>query len=572
MCGIFGGIGVTNEQARACLEAIRRGNDGITVRRYGDVVMGSRRHLVKASNKAGVGAGESDQPYDSDDRKIHLVFNGELYNFAELRGELKAKGIRFDTEGDTEVWLRLYESLGERFVDDPAKIDSLFSLGILDERAGKLLITRDWPGRIPLFYYYDPARRIFLFSSELKGFAPLPFVPLADPVELKPGHIAALDLATFELTLTQRFKPTPRKTAQPLLDVGRELHRLLKRSAANRTMGDVPICTMLSGGIDSVMTSFYVLSSIDWKNISYQPTSYVFAIENFVSEDVRRAAIAAEGFKPMGLVHKEIRVPGRQVVEDLPDIIRTFEMRKIKALSVYPLPIYYYLGPVMHADGFKVTIGGHGVDELLGAYDAWKELSASHKVQISTKSRLTFINNIYENMMRRASIIFMNRGPIEARFPFLETRVAEYMLGIDTRWLSISGETAEFLARQIEDRAGPRASWAPTVAATYDYIRGYLDAGAAPPKDADPTLVYEMEKLFWKLPLMVAGMHACAESFLPLHVLFSPKLRGQHGSGITSLEPMVVERYRALGANDGDIFKAIVRQAFNLPEELQAAQ
>lgn len=567
MCGIFGGIGVTPDQARACLERIRRGNDGMTVRRYGDVVLAARRHLVKISDKADVGAGESDQPYDSADGKIHLVFNGELYNFADLRSEMEEQGAKFSTVGDTEVFLKLYEMQGPDFVKNPMKVDSLFSIGIYDEKTQQILITRDWPGRIPLFYYYNPAKRVFLFSSELKGFAPLDFVPLADPIELRPGHLLVLDLKTFQLTEQECYRAAPRKTKLPLLDVGCELHRLLKRSAANRTMGDVPICTMLSGGIDSIMTSYYVLSSIDFNRVSYRPTSYVFAIDNYESEDVRRAKISTEGFKEIGLTLKEVRVSGEQLVEDLPDIIRTFEMRKIKALSVYPLPIYYYLGPVMHGDGFKVTIGGHGVDELLGAYDAWKELSASHKVQVTHKSRLAFINAIYENMMRRASIIFMNRGPIEARFPFLETQVCEYMLGIDPRWLSLSAETGEFLLRQIEQRAGPRSVWTKQISDVYAYVTRYLDNNAQHPADVDPALAAEMEKLFWKLPLMVAGMHAAADSFLPFNVLFNPKLRGQHGAGITSLEPKILARYRHLGGTDGEIFKSIVRDAFDLTAE-----
>ena len=105
----------------------------------------------------------------------------------------------------------------------------------------------------------------------------------------------------------------------------------------------------------------------------------------------------------------------------MPSIVETFEMRKLKALSFYPLPIYWYLAPEMHKDGFKVTIGGHGVDELLGAYTAWKELKTSHEAQIKLRSRKAFINNIYNNMLKRASIIFMNKGPIEARFPFFKS-------------------------------------------------------------------------------------------------------------------------------------------------------
>src|SRR6185503_7958959 len=99
MCGIFGGIGASEAQVRTCLEAIRRGNDGITVRRYGDVVLGARRHLVKESAKSEVKAGESDQPYSSRDGRVHLVFNGELFNFEEIRAGLAVKGAKFDTVG-----------------------------------------------------------------------------------------------------------------------------------------------------------------------------------------------------------------------------------------------------------------------------------------------------------------------------------------------------------------------------------------------------------------------------------------------------------------------------------------
>ncbi len=561
MCGIFGGVGATTDEVHRCLQNIRRGNDGITVRQYGDVVLGSRRHLVKESHKAGVDLGQSDQPYVSANGKTRLVFNGELFNFAELRTDLEAEGFEFQTDGDTEVFLKLYEQQGKDFVKY-RKMDAMFAFGIYDEERQEIIVSRDWPGRLPLFYYYDREKRIFLFSSELKGFRPLGWLPLGNPVELTPGHLLILDLATFDLRIETYYQPVPRKTDLPLWEVGGEFHRVLKESARNRTMGDVPICTMLSGGIDSIMTSYYVLSSIDFSKVSYRPTSYVFAIDDYVSEDVRRARIAAEGFREIGLELREVRVPREQVIEDLPDIVEMFEMRKIKALSVYPLPIYYYLGPRMHQDGFKVTIGGHGVDELLGAYDAWKELRAAHHVQIQPRSRLLFMSSIFENMLRRASIIFMNRGPIEARFPFLEPKVCEYALGIDTRWLSLDPSNAEAMLKLIEGKAGARSAWAKETVDVYEYLVRYLDNGGKHPEGTDEYTINQMEKLFWKLPLVVAGMHAVEESYLPFHCLLFPKLRGQHGSGLTSLEPLIVERYGHLGKTDQDIFKAFIQSSY----------
>lgn len=561
MCGIFGGVGATEDEAYRCLQNIRRGNDGITVRQYGEVVLGSRRHLVKESHKASVKQGESDQPYVSANGKARLVFNGELFNFAEIREDLLKTGAQFQSDGDTEVLLRLYEHLGKDFVKH-RKMDAMFAFGIHDEGSNELIVARDWPGRLPLFYYYNKENRIFLFSSELKGFRPLGWLPLGDPIELTPGHRMVLDLKSFELTIEAYYQPVPRKADLPLWEVGGELHRLLKASAKNRTMGDVPICTMLSGGIDSLMTTYYVLSSIDFNKVGYRPTSYVFAIDDYESEDVRRARIAAEGFKEIGLTLHEVRATRDQVVEDLPDIVDMFEMRKIKALSVYPLPIYYYLAPRMRDDGFKVTIGGHGVDELLGAYDAWKELKAPHHVQTQPRSRLLFMSMIYENMLRRASIIFMNRGPIEARFPFLQPAVCEFALGIDTKWLGMDASNAELMLKLMDTKAGPQDKWKTETKEVHDYLVRYLDSGGNHPEGTPEHTVTEIEKLFWKFPLIVAGMHACDESYLPFHCLMFPKLRGQHGSGLTSLEPLVVKRYANLGATDQEVFKQFVHQSF----------
>ncbi len=565
MCGIFGGVGVDEDETRIALEHINRGDDGITVRAYGDVLLGSRRHLVKTSNKEGVPAGESDQPYDSDVLPVSLVFNGEFFNFAEHK-EGHFRNARFRTEGDTEAFLKLYEAEGIDFLKR-RDIDAMYALGILDREKNKLYVTRDWPGRVPLFYYYDRDSRTFLFSSQLSGLRTLDRVDLNEAQELVPGHLLTLDLETFELEKTCYYKVQAVKKDQEILDIGRDLHERLQQSARNRTMGDVPICTMLSGGIDSLMTTYYVLSGIDFDKASYEPTSYVFAVDGFDSPDVHRARIAAEGFREIGLVHKEITATAEQLVEDIPDILRLFEMRNIKALSVYPLPIYYYLAPAMRADGFKVTIGGHGVDELLGAYDNWKELNTPHKVQSGYAARHLFINNIWENMMRRASIIFMERGPIEARFPFLRPAVCEYLLGVDPKWLKITPHNVELMLELISKRAGPQETWGEQLPWVHDYLVKYLDADGRQPEGFDERQHTDVEKLFWKFPLMVAGMHAADESFLPFHLLFNAKLRGQHGAGISSLEPQILQRYADLGSTDIEIYRSMVTKAFRLRDD-----
>ena len=555
MCGIFGGFGITKDQVSRSIDLINRGNDGTTVSLLSkEVIFASRRHLVKKSGNDDKKF--SDQPYFSQDKNIALVFNGEFYNFQDYKKKLIKQNTSFKSTGDTEVFLKLYEKIGIDFLYDK-KIDSLFSLAIFDRKKNKILITRDWPGRIPLYYYYD--KRRFIFSSELKAFKAIKDISLQDPVELEPGNYVEYDLKKKEIKKTKYFKlvNTLIKKDDEILSIGKKLHNLLDESSKNRTMGDVPICTMLSGGIDSVLTTFYVFKNLNFKRIGYQPTSYVFSVKDFNSPDVQKARIAQKSFnKSIGLKLVEVEASRKEIVDDTPKIIETFEMRKLKALSFYPLPIYWYLAPKMKNDGFKVTIGGHGVDELLGAYDSWKELSKPHEVQIRSTSRLAFINNIYSNMLKRASIIFMNRGPIEARFPFLNQNVCEYMLSIDKKWLKLNKQNAEILLKLIEKKKSEKLN------NIYQNLNSFIKNPLRFEDNENDPEVRDLKKIFWKFPLIVSSFFASESSFLEFDQVFNPKLRGQHGAGITSLEDDISKHYSKLGGSDKEIFKKIADNVF----------
>ena len=554
MCGIFGGIGISKNDAESCINLIKRGNDGINVKELTDsVIFAARRHLVKISGNEI--DNKSDQPYFSSDKKISLIFNGEFYNFENYKKELLSQNIKFSSSGDTEVFLKLYESQGIKFLYDK-NIDSLFSLAIFDANKQKIYIARDWPGRIPLYYFADEKR--FIFSSELKAFKKVKNINLQDPIELEPGHYVEFDLKTKKLEKIKFFnlKINLINKDEEIKKIGKQLDLNLDESAKNRTMGDVPICTMLSGGIDSVLTTFYVLKNINFNKVSYKPTSYVFSVKNFNSTDVEKARLAAKSFSSIGLKLIEIQADAEQIVEDVPNIIETFEMRKMKALSFYPLPIYWYLAPEMKKQGFKVTIGGHGVDELLGAYDSWKELNKPHALQTRTISRLAFINNIYNNMLKRASIIFMNRGPIEARFPFLNHKICEYLLSIDKRWLSINKRNAEILLELIYKKRSEKLN------KISDLLTDYLDSSDQE-NLANDEKYKDLKKIFWKFPLIVSSYYASERSFLEFDQVFNPKLRGQHGAGITSLEKNIISKYSNFGKTDTEIFKSLANQIFN---------
>ena len=432
----------------------------------------------------------------------------------------------------------------------------MFAIAIYDLTKKKIFITRDWPGRIPLYYYFD--KKKFIFSSELKAFRAIKGVSLQKPLELEPGNLIEFDIEKKNFSKTQFFKPRNNliKENTKIFEVGKKLNRLLDDSAKNRTMADVPICTMLSGGIDSVLSTFYVFKNLNFKKIGYQPTSYVFSVEGFNSTDVEKARITANSFSSIGLKLVEVKASREQIVNDTKNIIDSFEMRKMKALSFYPLPIYWFLAPQMRKDGFKVTIGGHGVDELLGAYDSWKELNKPHKVQIRSTSRLAFINNIYNNMLKRASIIFMNRGPIEARFPFLNPKVCEFMLSIDQKWLELSENNAEIVLKLIDNEKSDNLK------NIKNLITNYLNNPVLFEEETNDQDKTDLNKIFWKLPLIVSSYFASQESFLKFDQVFRPKLRGQHGAGVTSVEKDIVSKYSNLGKTDTEIFKEIANNNF----------
>jgi len=555
MCGIFGGYGISLDECRKGIDLIKRGEDGITISKLNEnIVFAARRHLVKKSGND-LKNNLSDQPYFSKDKRIALVFNGEFYNFESFKKKLITEKFNFISSGDTEVFLKLYEKEGINFLKNK-DIDSLFAIAIYDLTKKKIFITRDWPGRIPLYYYFD--KKKFIFSSELKAFRAIKGVSLQKPLELEPGNLIEFDIEKKNFSKTQFFKPRNNliKENTKILEVGKKLNRLLDDSAKNRTMADVPICTMLSGGIDSVLSTFYVFKNLNFKKIGYQPTSYVFSVEGFNSTDVEKARITANSFSSIGLKLVEVKASREQIVNDTKNIIDSFEMRKMKALSFYPLPIYWFLAPQMRKDGFKVTIGGHGVDELLGAYDSWKELNKPHKVQIRSTSRLAFINNIYNNMLKRASIIFMNRGPIEARFPFLNPKVCEFMLSIDQKWLELSENNAEIVLKLIDNEKSDNLK------NIKNLITNYLNNPVLFEEETNDQDKTDLNKIFWKLPLIVSSYFASQESFLKFDQVFRPKLRGQHGAGVTSVEKDIVSKYSNLGKTDTEIFKEIANNNF----------
>ena len=160
-------------------------------------------------------------------------------------------------------------------------------------------------------------------------------------------------------------------------------------------------------------------------------------------------------------------------------------------------------------------------------------------------------------MLKRASIIFMNRGPIEARFPFLNHKVCEFMLGIDSKWLSLSKQNAEIMLNLIEE-----AKVQDSIKIIYKNLNLYLNNDKEFFDNLSSEEIFDIEKIFWKFPLIASSYFASKESFLSFKDVFRPKIRGQHGAGITYIEPKIVKKYQQYGPTETYIFKNIAKEIF----------
>lgn len=278
MCGIVGilqwdGQAVEDAVLRAALASLsHRGPDHqrMVVLNGGTWSVGlghARLKIIDLSERAS-------QPMSNEKESVWVVFNGEIYNFQELRSSLQSRGWRFRTASDTEVLLRLYEEEGARCVEH---LEGMFAFAIWDARHQTLLLGRDRVGKKPLFYYADPGGEMFAFASEIKallrypaiipevhaealptfflfGYMPTPHTLYRGICQLPPGHLLTLH-GDGRLQLEPYWDvplPMPPVDRTPSeAEVVERLRALLTAAVRRRLVADVPLGAFLSGGIDS---------------------------------------------------------------------------------------------------------------------------------------------------------------------------------------------------------------------------------------------------------------------------------------------------------------------------------
>ena len=375
MCGIAGVISperIDDREVESIGESIRhRGPDGEGVWRGGT----AGRQIVLVHRRLSIiGLADGQQPMAGADGRCVLVYNGEIYNYPELRRDLESRGVAFRTHCDTEVLLHLYDRYGPGMVDH---LRGMFAFALWDARTSSLFCARDHLGQKPFFFVHDPARRLFAFASEIKAlpagkvveprldldclwhhtglrFCPGDTTLLAGVRKLRAGERAVYSPAGGTLridrywTLDYRLKET--WSFDEALD---RLESVLDRSVDAHLLADVPTGGFLSGGIDSSTVAALAVRhrGRDW------PTFSIGVGDGDFSE-LPAARLAAA---TIGSNHREQRVDPDLFLM-LPDILWHLEE------PGDPHAVGIWLLSQMARPHVKVALGGDGGDEAFGGY------------------------------------------------------------------------------------------------------------------------------------------------------------------------------------------------------------
>lgn len=373
MCGIAGiihlsGTTVDPLQMDRFTDALQhRGPDGRGTFVRGNVGLGHRRLKILDLTEA------ASQPMKSADGSTVITFNGEIYNFAELRKNLQAQGHAFHSTGDTEVLLKLYEVYGDACV---GKLRGMFAFAIFDSRRQRVLLARDRVGKKPLKYF--EADGVFAFASELKALQTLPQCPRGMDEEavhhfltmmyvpaphtgftgikkLPAAHTLTLDLASGTSELKRYWELSyETDTSRTLAEWERDIAQTFEESVKLRMVADVKVGAFLSGGIDSAA----VVAAMSKLSDTPVETFTIGTVHQSHNELPQAELIA----KTFGTHHHPITVEP-DIVHLLPELVRMYE-EPFADPSVIPT----YLVAQQTRRFVTVALNGDGGDENFAGY------------------------------------------------------------------------------------------------------------------------------------------------------------------------------------------------------------
>ncbi len=329
-----------------------------------------------------VGLGDGQQPMSDASGELTIAFNGEIFNYIELRDELKARGRRFLTSSDTEVILHLYDEMGEECV---SLLNGDFAFAIWDARRRRMMLARDRMGVRPLFYTMQGST--LYFASEIKALLEVPGVtaeidpmaldqiftlwapiaprtPFRNILELEPAHLMIVDERGVTTRAYWQLQFGDRRETPAYTDEGgaaEELRALLADATRIRMRADVPVGAYLSGGLDSSIVSALAAGMTPQGLRTFSVT--------FDSAEHDESAFQLEMAAALGTEHSAVACRAGDIARVFPEVIRFTERPIIRTA---PAPLFQLSGLVREA-GLKVVLTGEGADEVFAGYDIFKE-------------------------------------------------------------------------------------------------------------------------------------------------------------------------------------------------------
>jgi len=468
MCGIAGMFdrsakrSVAEEDMRQMLAMLRhRGPDEFGILLDRETGLGNARLSI-------IDLGGGAQPIANEDESLWIVFNGEIFNYVELRPELEARGHKFRTSSDTEVILHLYEEYGPRCLE---KMNGQFAIAIWDKNRRRLFLARDRLGVRPLFYTVVDGSTL-LFASEIKSilrdrrvraeidplvveqvfrfWAPLtPNTVFRDIVELPPGHFLVADRESVHVEQYWRnqFPPeaeVPGKVATngQITETVEQFRALLIDACQIRLRADVPVGAYLSGGLDSS-----TIASVVRRHTSNRLVTFSIA---FTDEKFDESQFQQEMAAHLGTDHHVVRATHADIGRVFPEVVWHAE---IPIMRTAPAPMFM-LSKLVRETGFKVVLTGEGADEFLAGYDIFKEAKVRRfwAKQPQSKSRPLLFKRLYPDISGLAQTslaylsAFFGEGLGEVDSPLYSHAV---------RWRN-NRRTRRFFADEVLDAASER--------------------------------------------------------------------------------------------------------------------
>ena len=412
MCGIFGMVGnISQELARFCTDTLaHRGPDGSGITQLDGITLGHRRLAILDLSEHGK------QPMSYGDGRYWITYNGELYNFLELRQELIRLGHKFKSDSDTEVILAAFVEWGEHCL---LKFNGMWAFAIWDVQEKKLFLSRDRFGKKPLFYSFLPFG--FTFASEMKALFPLlddvvPNLPLVKDKQrifryeateecvikgikrFPAGHYAwysggQLKKYRYWNTLDHLVQVPGRYEEQV-----ERFRELFLDACRLRMRSDVPVGTALSGGLDSSAT-ISALAEIakdpagnritsDWQH------AFVAAFPGTLLDESKYAKMVTDN---LGIDATFITIDPLKALDKLYEYFYLVEDLYITS----PIPFMLTYG-AMKDHGIKVTIDGHGADECFAGYPS-DYLSAFYDAKLSISKTKMILNTFYDTVPRESA-------------------------------------------------------------------------------------------------------------------------------------------------------------------------